>query len=119
MTELKKDSWLNEIPELIYLLKFKYNFYYSGFYARINKDILDIVDQKKEKNKHKIVLYNRNNRFFLVVYTKNSPDIYYTNEYRDDKTVSRISYFKKKFMKAYNKASEDRFNAEVATGSRS
>lgn len=119
MTELKKDSWLSEIPELIYLLKFKYNFYYSGYYARINKDILEIVNQKKEKNRHKVVLYNRNNRFFLVVYTKNSPDIYYTNEYKNDTNNNRINYFKKKFLRAYNKAAEDLFDAEVAKSCRS
>ena len=107
MTELKKDSWLSEIPELIYLLKTKYNFYFSGYYARINKDILEIVDQKREKNRHKIVLYNRNNRFFLVVFTKNSPEIYYTNEYRDDKNNNRIRYFIEKFRRAYKKAEKE------------
>ena len=104
MKVLNKDQWLNEMPELIYNLKLNYNFYFSGFYATITRDILDIV--KNPKHKHKISIYKRanDNRFFLVVYRKGSPDIYYTAEYKDDTKQSRISYFMKKFRKSYQKA---------------
>jgi len=105
MNNLDKEAWLKEIPELIYKLKLNYNFYYSCFYARINKDIIEIVN--KAKHKHKIILYNKNNRFFLVVYKKNKTDIYCTTEYKNDTNNSRIRYFVKKFERAYKKAEHD------------
>lgn len=102
MKTLNKEEWLSEIPELIYNLKLNYNFYFSGFYTRIKKDILEII--KNPKNKHKISIYNKDNRFWLVVYKKGTPDIYYTAEYKKDTSGSRISYFMKKFRKSYKKA---------------
>lgn len=102
MKQLDKEEWLTKMPDLIYLLKKKYGFYYSGFPIRINKDILEII--KNPKNKHKIVLYNSGQRFFLVIYKKNTIDIYYTTEYKNDEKWSRISYFVKKFKRAYKKA---------------
>ena len=105
MKILSKEEWLNEIPELIYSLKLNYNFYFSGFYTRIKKDILEIV--KNPKNKHKISIYNKDNRFWLVVYKKGAPDIYYTAEYKKDTNNSRISYFMKKFRKSYEKAESE------------
>lgn len=102
MKTLNKEDWLNEIPKLIYDLKLNYNFYFSGFYTKIKKDILEII--KNPKNKHKISIYNKDNRFWLVVYRKGSPDIYYTAEYKKDTNNSRISYFMKKFRKSYEEA---------------
>ena len=102
MITLNKEEWLSEIPKLIYDLKLNYNFYFSGFYVRIKKDILDIV--KNPKNKHKISIYTKDNRFWLVVYKKGVPDIYYTAEYKKDTNTNRISYFMKKFRKSYEKA---------------
>ena len=102
MKTLNKEEWLNEMPELIYNLKLNYNFYFSGFYTNIKKDILEIV--KNQKQKHKIAIYNKDNRFWLVVYRKGSPDIYYTAEYKKDTDKSRISYFIRKFRKSYEKA---------------
>ena len=105
MKTLNKDEWLNDIPKLIYNLKLNYNFYFSGFYTKIKKDILDIV--KNPKNKHKISIYNKDNRFWLVVYKKGSPEIYYTAEYKKDTNSSRISYFMKKFRKRYEEAEKE------------
>ena len=105
MKILNKEDWLNDMPKLIYNLKLNYNFYFSGFYTRIKKDILEII--KNPKNKHKISIYNKDNRFWLVVYKKESPDIYYTAEYKKDTNNSRISYFMKKFRKSYEKAESD------------
>ena len=102
MKTLNKEEWLSEMPELIYNLKLNYNFYFSGFYTKIKKDILEII--KNPKNKHKIAVYTKDNRFWLVVYRKGSPDIYYTPEYKKDTNNSRISYFMKKFRKSYEKA---------------
>lgn len=102
MITLNKEEWLKEIPELIYKLKLNYNFYFSGYYATIKKDILEII--KNPKHRHKIAIYNKNNRFFLVVYRKGSPDIYVCTEYKNDDNNNRISYFMRKFRKSYKKA---------------
>ena len=102
MKTLNKEEWLSEMPELIYNLKLNYNFYFSGFYTRINKDILEII--KNPKHKHKIAIYTKDNRFWLVVYRKGSPDIYYTAEYKKDNNTNRINYFMRKFKKSYKKA---------------
>ena len=102
MTTLSKEEWLNNMPKLIHNLKLNYNFYFSGFYTRIKKDILEII--KNPKNKHKISIYNKDNRFWLVVYKKGSPDIYYTAEYKQDTSSSRINYFMRKFRKSYKNA---------------
>ena len=90
------------MPKLIYKLKLDYNFYFSGYYSNIKRDILEIV--KNPKNKHKIAIYCKDNRFWLVVYRKGSPDIYYISEYKKDAKTSRISYFMRKFRKSYKKA---------------
>lgn len=102
MKTLTKEEWLKEMPELIYKLKKEYGFYFSGYYSIIRKDILDVV--KPEKHKHKIIIYRRGQRFFLVVYKKNDFDVYYTNEYVKDTSWNRINYFLKKFNSAYKKA---------------
>jgi hypothetical protein len=104
MKKLNKEQWLTEMPKLIYKLKFNYNFYFNGCYSIIKKDILEIV--KNPKNKHKISVYNKDNRFFLVVYRKGSPDIYVCTEYKNDTSSNRIKYFMKKFIKSYKKAEE-------------
>lgn len=104
MEKLNKEQWLTEMPKLIYKLKFNYNFYFNGCYSIIKKDILEIV--KNQKNKHKISIYNKDNRFFLVVYRKGSPDIYVCTEYKNDTNSNRIKYFMKKFGKSYRKAEE-------------
>ena len=102
MKTLNKEEWLSEMPELIHNLKLNYNFYFSGFYTKIKKDILKII--KNAKNKQKMSIYNKDDRFWLVVYKKGSPDIYYTAEYKKDTSGSRISYFMRKFRKSYEKA---------------
>ena len=102
MKTLNKEEWLSEMPELIHNLKLNYNFYFSGFYTKIKRDILEII--KNPKHKHKIAVYTKDNRFWLVVYRKGSPDIYYTAEYKKDTNKSRISYFIRKFRKSYKKA---------------
>ena len=102
MKTLTKEEWLKEMPKLIYKLKLDYNFYFSGYYSNIKRDILEIV--KNPKNKHKIAIYCKDNRFWLVVYRKGSPDIYYISEYKKDAKTSRISYFMRKFRKSYKKA---------------
>ena len=102
MITLNKEEWLSEMPELIHNLKLNYNFYFSGFYTKIKRDILDIV--ANSKHKHKIAVYTKDNRFWLVVYRKGSPDIYYTAEYKKDTNTNRINYFMRKFRKSYEKA---------------
>ena len=115
MTELTKEQWLKEMPELIYKLKKDYNFYYPGFIVRTTKDILEVINPKKHK--HKIILYRRNQRFFLVVYRKNDTIIYYTNEYKNDTNWNRIRWFEKKFNRAYKKAESEREDELFEIGS--
>lgn len=107
MFKLSKEEWLSEMPELIYKLKKDYGFYYSGFICRIQRDILEVINDKKNKHKHKIVLYNKDKKFFLVVYRKNDSCTYYTNEYMSDNSYNRIRYFENKFRKAYTKAQKE------------
>lgn len=105
MKKLTKDEWLRDMPEMIYRLKKDYGFYFSGFSCNIKKDILEAINPKKHR--HKIVLYRRDQRFFLVVYRKNDQVIYFTNEYVDDKNWNRIRYFEKKFSRAYARAERE------------
>lgn len=105
MKQLTKEEWLHDMPELIYKLKKNYGFWFSGFRVRITKDILEAINPKKHK--HKIVLYQRGQRFFLVVYRKNDSVIYFTNEYEADKNWNRIRYFEKKFSRAYARAERE------------
>ena len=107
MRELKKEALLKEMPEMFYNLKVNYNFYWSLFVSRISRDILEVVKAKQDKNKHKIVVYLRDKRVFVVVYKKKGPDIYYCNEYRNDKNDNRIKYFVRKLRRAYRKAEDD------------
>ena len=105
MKKLTKDEWLSEMPELIYMLKKDYGFYYSGFPCRITKDILEVASNKKHK--HKLILYQSEKRFFLVVFRKNDSVIYYTEEYSKDENWNRIRYFENKFKKYYDKAAKE------------
>ena len=115
-----KEQWLKEMPELVYNLKLKYNFYFSGLFTKISRDIVEIVNEKKEKNKHKFVLYIKNQRLFLVLYRKGSPDIYICNDYKDlelKKFRNQLHYFLNKLNRAYKKAEaeyEQKMFAEIA-----
>ena len=113
MINLNKDQWLNDMPKLIYNLRLNYGFWFGCFYSNIKKDILEVV--ANPKNKHKICVYNKNKRFFLVIYKKNGPDIFYCSEYRNDTSSSRIRYFMRKFCRAYEKAEED-YGQKVYSG---
>jgi hypothetical protein len=105
MKSLNKDEWLNDIPKIIYTLKKNYGFYYSGMRVKTTKDILEVINPKKHR--HKIVLYQRGQRYFLVIYKKSGPDIYFTNEYVKDEKWNRMKYFQDKFYRAYKKAERD------------
>lgn len=117
---LNKDKWLEDMPELVYKLKYNYNFYFNGLCTSIQRDILEIVNEKKDKHKHKIVFYQKNQRLFIVVYRKGSPDIYICNEYKDldrVKYLRSLYYFLNKLKRAYKKAEaeyEQKMFAEVA-----
>ena len=69
---------------------------------------------------HKIVFYQKNQRLFIVVYRKGSPDIYICNEYKDldrVKYLRSLYYFLNKLKRAYKKAEaeyEQKMFAEVA-----
>lgn len=111
MRKLTREKWLKEMPELIYKLKKDYNFYYNRHYNFITKDIIELTN--KSKLTHRIVLYTKDQRFFLVVYSKKGPSIYYTDDYVTSKWPV-IRYFIRKFVKFYDKADKDRFEEEFA-----
>ena len=110
MKSLSKEEWLRDIPELIYKLKKDYGFYYSGFKTHISKDILEVINPKKHN--HKIVLYENNKTFYLVVYRKAGTDIYYTDIFRDSswrRIYSFITFFKKEYERAERELENDLF----------
>lgn len=117
MKKLTKEEWLNTVPETIYKLKKNYGFYYSCYPCRITKDILEIASNSKHK--HKVVVYTRGQRYFFVIYRKNDFDIYFTNEYVNDKNYNRQSYFLKKFKRAYKKAEVEYDKERTDYGSQS
>jgi hypothetical protein len=115
-----REGWLKTVPEVIYKLKREYNFYWPEMYVKTQKDIMEIINP--EKHRHKIMLYNIKQRFFIVIYTKRGPQISYTDEYKNDTRYNRIKYFMNKFKKVYKKAEDDRLydtieNAERERGS--
>ena len=105
MKQLTKEEWFKDIPELIYKLKKNYGFYYSGQYASITRRITDVLDPKKHD--HKIVLYENNKIFYLAVYRKSGPIVYYTDVFRDDSNWRRIYAFINLFKQEYNRAERE------------
>ena len=100
-----RKEWLKEMPELIKTLVSGYKFYYSGTYSRIKNDIKEHVLNKADKNSHKICLYTKDARWFLVIYAKKCISIYYCDEYvYSDKEWPNIKRFIKKFNLAYEEA---------------
>ena len=109
-----REQWLKYIPTVINRLAKDYNFYYSGNINKIKKDILYIIKENYDKNRHKIVLYQTSDktRLFLVVYAKKRVSIYYCTEYEyklDENNHNRnqwtaVKRFMKKFDLAYKEA---------------
>ena len=102
--KIKREDWLKEMPKLIKDLKINYGFYYcTNMYARTQKRIQDLVKEKHLKNRHKIILYTNYEDWYLVVYSKKNPTIYWCSDYKGDKWRN-IRYFEKKFSLAYEEA---------------
>lgn len=138
--EFKKKTrkeWLKEMPEIIYNLKKNYNFYYGKRPIEIKRDIIDIVEENYDKNRHKIILYKTKNRellsLYLVVYAKKTVTIYYCLEYRYEQDIiftdidgtptgqtgnknqwACIKRFMKKFDLAYEKAVKERTECSIS-----
>ena len=104
MKYLTNEEWFKDMPELIYKLKKNYGFYYSGHYTSITRHIKDVLNPKKHK--HKIILYENNKIFYLVVYRKSGPNVYYTDIFRDS-SWRRIYAFINLFKQEYNRAERD------------
>ena len=136
--EFKKQTrkeWLKEMPDVIYRLKKDYNFYYScNRPALIKKEITEIINKGYERNRHKIVLYQRERRqVYLVVYAKKTVTVYYCNEYAYEQDLqyvdldgkptgstgnknqwAAIKRFMKKFYLAYEKAVKERIECSIS-----
>lgn len=106
-----RKEWLNEMPEMINKLVKNYNFYYSGGYISTFKgEITDLVTKKYKKNRHKIVLYQNEKmtQVYLVVYSKKTITVYYTNDYDYNSTNNKNRYSSlKRFMKKFCLANEE------------
>lgn len=105
-------NWLEEMPKLIYDLKFKYDFYWDGMYHVATKSIDNYI--KPEKHRHKMIIYKYSDKFMvMVLYKKNGPKLLYTDMYMNDKTENRLWYSRKKLNKFYKKAEDERLYAIV------
>ena len=112
MKKLSRKEWLKELPITIYNLCSKYNFYFSGRYSIISKDILDVMKNFKKKRSSGLVLYKtQNSRFFFIIYTKKGDTVYYTDDYKGA-TWKTVKYFVKKFNDKYEEADKARFYAK-------
>lgn len=114
MKQLTKDKWFSDIPKLIYNLKRNYGFYYSGQHTSITRHITDVLDPKKHN--HKIVLYENNKIFYLVVYRKAGPIVYYTDGFREDSNWRGIYAFKNLFKQEYDRAERELKNELYRNG---
>ncbi len=96
-----RSEWLQEIPELIHLLVKDFHFFYPSHMISKISDIVDVVNRKYEKNKHKVIPYYNPDRSqcYIVVYCNNFVKIYYCNEY-DFSNWYTVKYFIEKFSKA-------------------
>lgn len=98
-----KKEWLNTIPDMIKMLRDTYHYYWSMTSHRISKPIKELVENKHDNYRSKIVLYKTESfKFYLVVYQKYGIKIYYLPEkenYLD--TEGKASYFIKKWRKIY------------------
>ena len=136
--EFKKKTrkeWLKEMPEVIYNLKKNYNFYYScDRLSIIKKEITEVINKGYERNRHKIVLYQRERRqVYLVVYAKKTVTVYYCNEYAYEQDIqyvdldgkptgttgnknqwASIKRFMKKFDLAYEKAVKEKIECSIS-----
>lgn len=103
-----RKEWLREVPNIIRNLIYNYNFYFvDGLYCRIHRDIKDLISEKYVKNRHKIILYRDENKFYLVVYAKKNITIYICSEYNNC-SWSSIKYFLNKFKKYKQEALKDK-----------
>ena len=84
IVKINRQDWLTDMPKLIKNLKLNYNFYYSCSYAVCKKRIQELVEDKEHKNRHKIVLYTNHEDWYLVVYSKKNPVIYWCPDYKGD-----------------------------------
>ena len=111
MIKLNRNEWLQKIPEELYNLVSKYNFYFSGRYSIITKDLDEVMKKFKKKRSSGLVLYKtEGNRFYFIIYTKRGDTIYYTDDYVGA-SWSSVKYFMEKFNKRYSTAEKARFFA--------
>jgi hypothetical protein len=109
-----KKLWMQEMGDLIYKLKRKYNFYYPDITAVITKNILDVIKANQKKHSKKAILYwnAEIDHYYLVIYCKSEIDIYeLTNKY--SKSHSKQTRYKGaltfmyRFSEKYNTAKKE------------
>ena len=103
---------VKDLPELIYNLKYKYDFYWDEMFHPIYKSLADYI--KPEKHSHKLIAYKSEDKgLFFVLYRKADQVVYHTDYYLKDKNESRICYCKKKMSKYYRKAEDERLYDKI------
>lgn len=104
--KVDKDTLLKEMPELLYKLKVEYNFWWGMTLCRPKKKITELVE--KTKNRHRVTVYLYEDKsLYFVIYCNKKTDIYYCNDYKDDKNDNRVLYFIRKLKKYYLEASKE------------
>lgn len=104
--KINKEDLLKDLPERLYLLKVNYNFWFGGILCRAKKDITELVN--RTRNRHRITVYLYEDRsLYFVIYANKFTEVYYCNEYTNDKSDSRVLYFMRKLKRYYLKASKE------------
>ena len=130
-----RKEWLKEMPDVIYNLKKNYNFYYAcDRPSIIKKEITEVINKGYNKNRHKIIVYQKDRRqVYLVVYAKKTVTVYYCNEYAYEQNITYVDIdgepigvtgnrnqwiavkkFMDKFDLAYEKAVKERIECSVS-----
>ena len=82
-----KEEWSKDIPELVYTLKYGYDFYYSKNCQLLYSDMSDTLHRNSFKHKHKMGLYfdPAIDIYYFVIYKKNTIDVYTLEKYSGSK----------------------------------
>ena len=112
-----RDEWKKDIPDLVYNLKYGYNFYYNKMCV-FTADIEKTLANTSYKHKHKIILYfNREDDiYYLTIFKKYTIDIYslgwYSNSPNYLTRYKTAQTWMKMINDKYEIAAQKRFNEQ-------
>lgn len=105
--KMSKKELYNETSQMLYKLRYQYNFWFVQQYIAITKPLNEVIEKRFKKHNHKVILYKKGDAVWFVVFTKKFVSVYYTCE-----PIS-TSYYKKKLDRWYEKANEDLASKEM------